>query len=243
MALATAGDFIRNAMRKLGALQSGDVPSAQEFSDFLEVLNAMIRGWSKKRFLQDIQTTSTFTWDAGSASRTIGPASTTPDFTVTARPSKVLDAQFYDSASTRTYPQDIIPKENYDAITVKNVQGIPFQIAVESGRTQLTLYAFYVPSKTFSFKVWLMSPWTEYAAVADAIGLPVEYHKAIIYNLAIDMAPELGIPPSREVILTASEELRDVKALRSEPAPIVRVARELTSAGRGNRWFNIQTGQ
>jgi hypothetical protein len=41
----TGLDFVRRAMRSIGVLQQGEVPSAQEASDALGTLNDMLQAW------------------------------------------------------------------------------------------------------------------------------------------------------------------------------------------------------
>lgn len=235
MALSTAKDFIRMAMRKNGALTQGRQPSAAESADFLESLNLLYREWSKYPGLRYAQFLRSFTWPASVASRTIGP--TGADFT-NSRIQKIINAQFVDTAGGVTYPVDIISEENYNNIEIKSNEGIPFWLCYKYSLTNGTLFPYYIPPTAMQLNLATMEPFPEYASVNDPVGLPIEYHTAIVYNLALGIASDLGVTPTREIILTANESLTSLKALKLTPPPIVLVAAPL----RRGRTFNIFSG-
>jgi len=220
--LTTPLEAIKIAMRLNGRLDSGVAPTDEEQADFLQRLNIMLSSWATKRYLLDVQQSRSYSWGANVSSRTIGPAG---DF-VQVRPIKILDCQFRDTSGA-DYPVNIIPKEQYDLLELKSVSGVPYELTVCVARDLLTLYPYYIPSAAYTILLYTLEPWGTYATVNDAIGLPPEYHSAICYNLSIALAPELGVQPTREIILTANEELMGIKNLRCNPPPQVPVARML----------------
>jgi len=231
--LTTPLEAIKIAMRLNGRLDSGVDPTTEEQNDFLQRLNIMLTTWATKRYLLDLQQSRSYTWPSGAASKTIGPAG---DF-AQVRPSKILDCQFRSSINNIDYPVKIIPKEQYDWLNVKTISGIPYELSVWVARDLLTLFPYYIPNTDYTIKLYTMEPWATYATVNDALSLPPEYHNAICYNLAIAIAPELGVQPTREIILTANEELMGIKALRANPPPQVPVARMLQARGQAKPDF------
>lgn len=237
MAVALASDIIKQAMRKLGVLRSGKTPTNQELTDYLEDLNVMLRGWSTQPGLQAVQYDRTFTWPAATTSRTIGPSGA--DFT-NARPLRFLHAAFKDGASGVVYPCTIIPKNQYDDISIPSTEGVPFELFCEWGLTNWTLKPRYVPSSALTIQLSTLEALAEYTASTNAIGFPIEYHAALIFNLALEISDEVGRQPSRQTILRAAEELTNIRNLHAVPPPMVQVARMLRVAS--DHRFNIYDG-
>lgn len=237
MALATPADFIKSAMRKHGALRSGGTPTNQQYADFLDSLNLMLRGWSKDTRLQAVQYTRTFTWAANIGSKTLGPSGA--DFT-NARPTRIINASFKDTVAGVVYPVKIIPKNQNDQIAIPATGGVPYELNVQWGLTNLTLIPYYVPAQEYQLRLSTLEPISEYTAITNPIGLPIEYHKALLFNLCLEVADDLGREPTRKMILTAQEELDSIRELHAVPPPEVPVARMLSVAS--NRRWNINDG-
>jgi len=237
MALATAGDLIKAAMRKSGVLRSGGTPTNQQNQDFLDLLNLMLRKWSKRPGLQAVQYTRQFTWDAVAASKTLGP--TGADFT-NARPLKFLEGcSFKDTGAGVTYPVDIITKVDFDMKQVPSTQGYPFQLFCQFGLTNWTLFPYFVPSTALQLNLSTLEALAEYTSIANPIAFPIEYHAALLYNLVLEISDDVGRQPSRNVILMAQEELDSITSLHSTPPPLADVAPMLRAASRR---FNIMDG-
>lgn len=237
MGVIVVSDVIKQSMRKLGALRSGKTPSNTQYADFMDVLNVMLRGWSSQPGLQAVQYNRTFTWVSGTASATFGPSGA--DFT-TPRWLRILEASFKDTASGVVYPVNIIPQTQSDRISLPSTQGIPFELYAQWGLTNWTLKPWYVPTMALQLNLATLEPLAEYTAVTNSIGLPIEYHAALIFNLALEISDEVGRQPTRQTILRAAEELTNIRNLHAVPPPLVPVATMLRVSG--DRRFNIYDG-
>ena len=69
----TAGDQINGALRLIGQLAEGEVPSAETSADALTAMNQMLDSWSAERLSVFSTQDQQFTWPASTKSRTIGP--------------------------------------------------------------------------------------------------------------------------------------------------------------------------
>jgi hypothetical protein len=235
MALTTVADLTKFALRKLGVLKSGSAPTADEQADALDALNGMLRQWSNKKYLTGQLFRRAYTWPSATVSRTIGP---TGDFVQT-RPQRILGAFLTDGSSNIDYPLVMIPQEKYNAITVKQVQGIPAWLFSQITNTNSNLFLYYVPAKAYTITLDSLEPFTEYAASTDNLSLPIDYTEGIGYNLALRLSDEYGVTPTKTTIVFAADALRDIKDQRADPIPEVVVARAL---GVRNRYhYNINS--
>ena len=114
----TAADQINGALRLIGMLAEGEVPSAATSQDALTALNQMIDSWSTERLSVFSTIDQIFNWPPSTRIRTLGP---TGDF-VGQRPIQLDDATFFRDASTNvSYGIKFINQEQYNHIAVKTV--------------------------------------------------------------------------------------------------------------------------
>ena len=118
MATATAGDQINGALRLIGQLAEGEVPSAATSQDALAAMNQMIDSWNTERLSVFSTQDQTFLWPASTRSRTLGP---TGDF-VGNRPILLDDATYFrDPGTNVSFGIRMINQQQYDGIAVKTV--------------------------------------------------------------------------------------------------------------------------
>jgi hypothetical protein len=91
MATYTAGDQINRALRLIGMLAEGELPSTETATDCLTALNQLIDSWNTERLSTFVTQDQVFTWPSGFISRTLGPSG---DF-VGLRPVLVDDATYF----------------------------------------------------------------------------------------------------------------------------------------------------
>ena len=67
------------------------------------------------------------------------------------------------------------------------------------------------PDANYTAFVDAIVPLTEFALSTTSLSMPPEYKRALIYNLAIELAPEYGISVPKEVGFIAGDSLRKIK--------------------------------
>lgn len=207
----TAGDQINRALRLLGILAEGETPSASESADALVALNQMIDSWNTERLSVFTNTDQTFTWPAGQISRTLGPSG---NF-VGVRP-VTLDDSTYVVINGISYTIDIINQDQYNAIPVKTItSSYPSSLFVGMDFPNITMYVYPVPTQGISFHFIGATPLDQPASTATVLSFPPGYLRAFAYNLALEIAPEFGIEPSRDVRNTAIFSKRNIKRINS----------------------------
>ncbi|CAB4123405.1 hypothetical protein UFOVP41_53 [uncultured Caudovirales phage] len=78
--MPTPFDIISSALKDIGALEAGEVPSADSAQDALYMLNTMIDQWSNEEMMVFNMTEIIFNVTSGVVQYTIGPNHTTPNF-------------------------------------------------------------------------------------------------------------------------------------------------------------------
>ncbi len=201
-------DLIASAMRKLGLLESGGVPTSAESADALEALQVMLRSWASEKInvfssVHETHTlvagTSSYTWGVGGAINTL-------------RPNQVIGVSILDGSGI-THPVDIISEGQYRNISTKTTISRPNSLFAQYAFPYITLYLYPVPDTAETLNLDSLKPFTEtssFTATTDTIQVPVNYEEPIIYNLAIRIASEFGKEIPREVVEIARKSFNRI---------------------------------
>lgn len=226
-------ELLNSSLRKIGALSSGETIEPTRQTEALTALQVMLRSWGSvgnKVFATVKETQSLvsgqllYTWGSGG------------DFD-SLRPNQIIGAYILDS-SGGTHPVDIITEKRYNAIALKETSGRPYDLFLHFTYPLAEVYLYPVPNTVEDLCLVSYKPFTEtdsFAAAGNTLAFPVYYEEAIIYNLAIRLAPEYGrtIPP--EIAVIAKSSLLDLTTLhaanRVEPVYIAIPAGGLFGAG------------
>jgi hypothetical protein len=213
MATYTAGDQINRALRLLGVLAEGEVPSAETAQDALMAMNQMIDSWNTERLSVFCTQDQVFTWPAGLVSRTLGP---TGDF-VGLRPVLLDDATYYrDPGTNVSFGIKFINQQQYNGIAVKTVTSTyPQVIFVNNTFPDVEMYVYPRPTRDLEWHFISVQKLDIPAGLATVLYYPPGYLRAFTYNLAMEMAPEFGIEPSQQVQRIAMTSKRDLKRINN----------------------------
>ena len=225
MATFTAGDQINRALRLLGVLAEGEVPSAETSQDALMALNQMIDSWSTERLSVFNTIDQTFLWPVGEIKRTLGPSG---DF-VGLRPVLLDDSTYYRDPQTNvSYGIKFINQQMYDGIAVKTVTSTYPQVMwinMEYPDISMTIYP--KPTRELEWHFISVQELDQPAALDTVLAFPPGYLRAFTYNLAMELAPEFGVEPSPQVKRIAMTSKRNLKRINnpddvmSMPYPLI----------------------
>lgn len=208
--MATALDLVKKSMRLCGALGQGEVPTANEATDGLNTLNAMLDSWSIDRLMVYHILQENFSWASGNASRTIGSGG---NFSTT-RPTKIESG--FTRISNQDYPFRVVDREHYDAITDKTTQSsYPEIIYYDATMATGTIYAYPVPSSTITVYINSWKQLGSLSALTTSLSLPPGYQRAIEYNLAVEIAPEYGMSVPASVMDIAVKSKAAIKRINA----------------------------
>jgi len=235
--MVSASNLINGALRLIGQLAEGEVPSAETSNDALVAMNQMLDSWSLERLAVYATQTQTFSWPANQATRTLGP---TGNFVGT-RPIQVDDSTYFVDSTGLSFPITIINEAQYNSIALKTTtSSYPQVLFVRNTDPDTTLTVYPVPTQALTWKIVSVTPLSQPALLSTTLAFPPGYLRAFRYNLACELAPEFGVEPSPRVIRIADVSKRNLKRINN-PMDVMSVPGALAGV-RGAR-FNIYTNQ
>lgn len=231
--MTTARDLIKASLRKIQVLGVGASLSPEDAADALEALNAMIASWSVDGALIYTETKETFSLTSGTISYSIGASQTWN----TVRPTKIKSG--YVTYSGYDTPIRLIGKDDYAEIVDKDVSGVPCEFYYDAGYPAGNVYVYPVPLSNMSVTLFSEKPLTAFASLNTDFEMPPEYERAIVYNLAVEIAPEYEREAPISVKRIAKTSLQLVKTQnRFNDKSIVKAGSEWVGYGE----FDINSG-
>jgi hypothetical protein len=202
----TRNQFIEAALRSLGVLALDQTPAATEYTSALVKLNALV-GEFRTKGLQIWQRSEyTMALTNGTSSYSIGTGQTFN----TPYPLHLLQAVRLDSTQGTRIPIDIIADYNFNLLP-SNSSGTPIQVRYQPGINVGTLRVWPTPDSYAASNVTILltylRPLEYFSASTDTADFPEEWVSAIIYGLAVRLAPEYGVPLQDRQLLQKEAEM------------------------------------
>jgi hypothetical protein len=199
-------DIIKAALRKLGVLSQGESPTTDQITEASFALNTMVKAWEADGMPLWAITKLAIPLTLNVNVYDIGPTKTI----VNDKPLKVIQAWIRDTASNVDVPMRILTKEEYSVLGNKTSSGKPIQIYYEPLIDYGNLYVFPTPdSNSVSYNtiyITYQRPFADINASSDVPDFPQEWYDAVIYGLALRLAPDYGIPQESRVLLGREAE-------------------------------------
>jgi len=200
MALPTVRDstdtvmsIIDGALRKLYVKVGGETTSAEDAETARLGLRAMIRTWAAAGVRLWLDDQQSVTLVAATASYTLSP-----------RTLEIRDA--YRSYNGNDTPVRVITREEYNRLPNKAAQGDPFLVWPDRQRTQTVIRVYPVPSVTQgTLSLSARRQVLDVDDLAEEVELPPEWLEAMIYNLAVRVAPDFNVDLRDDVVGMAME--------------------------------------
>lgn len=191
--MADVEDLINQAAGLIGALTQGTTLNTSELNDGFARLNILVDAWNADPLNHYSVNSEQLALSAGVYIYTMGAGGS---FSTT-RPVLIESANII--LSGLKHPMDLISKAAYDAILEYTGQmTVPRKLYSDGGYPLTTIKLWPVPSGTPTLEV--NSPFIipQFAALNTTVDLPPAYYKALLYTLAVDLAPSfrLQLDPS-----------------------------------------------
>ena len=148
----SGGKIIKRALRVIGAIGTGDNPSASEQTDALEALNGMLDAWNTEDLTVPARTKTAKVLTPGTQSYTIGEAGVID----VARPPQIVagDAMVLDGSLE--FPLTVFNGEQWAGIYQKAVTSArPSVLYYEATAPLGTIYLWQIPDAAYTLNLWL----------------------------------------------------------------------------------------
>ena len=129
----------------------------------------------------------------------------------TVAPLKVIQALRRDNLSVIDVPMNIYTYEDYNILNNKNASGAPIHLFYQPLRNTGKLFIWPLPDPAYwqvngSLYIRFQRPYQDFTTDTDEPDFPIEWNKALIYQLAYDVAGEYGVDPSVRQVLKADRD-------------------------------------
>lgn len=209
-------DLITAALRKLGVLAQGQTPSSDNLNDGSMALNMLVAQLRTDGLPLWARKTYSFSPVANTSSYDIGIGKTLN----TAYPLHLLQAYRQDSGNTTKINMEIIPNFNFNTYPTAS-SGLPIQVTYQPLVNYGKVTVWPTPdttAATSTITLIYQAPFEYFNSSTDTMDFPEQWYLAIVYNLAVLLAPEWGIPLAdrSQLIKEAMMYLEQVKAMGFE---------------------------
>ena len=185
--MAVALDIIKTAMRHIGALATGETPTADEASDGLQALNDVLETWNLEGMMVYSGLVLPFVTVAGQSTYTIGTGGNWN----TPRPIRISDA--YCTVNGTDFPIEIIGLSEYDGISLKTQQqSIVERLVYVNDYPLAKVILWPVPASVITVSLDSDTILSSIATTATAISLPPGYQRALQYATAVELTAQYG---------------------------------------------------
>lgn len=228
----TAQQLIIDSLLSLGAVSPGEIPTVNELNDCLRFLNRLIDSWNSDRLYVYTISVATFDLVAGQMTYTIG-GKPPGDFDAD-RPVKIESANIiYPSTGTALrYPLRLVEDDEWASIRLQSIPStIPTVLYNDGGFPRSTLYLWGQPAASQQLELYTWQQLSQITILGTTISLPPGYERALMYNLAVEIAPMFDGDISR-VALQAAESKA---AIQSQNVASPKLIPDQAACGTGVR--------
>ena len=245
----SATDFIKSALRLVGALRSGLNLSAAEATDCQTVLNDMLDAFSAERIMIPAVTVQTLdqnqkalTLVANQASYTLGNANENENFLL-ARPSRVERVSVMYSASQSTPVElgmEMLDDVKWQGVANKSTPSLlPQACFVDSSNAvfpDMVLYFWPVPTQANPVVLYLWTVLQLFPDLQSKFFFPPAYAEMLRFNLAVRLAAEFpcDLKKFQLVEKLAAQSKARVASINVSPKEAVCDDALLSGSGQGN---------
>lgn len=214
--MADVEDLITQAGGLIGALTQGTGLNDSELADGFARLNILVDAWNADPLNHYAISSEQHTLSANTYIYTLGSGGSFSSV----RPVLIESANII--LSGLKHPMDLVSKAEYDAILEPTgAMTVPRKLYSDGGHPLTTIKIWPVPSGTPDLEInspFIIPP---FDALNTAVDLPPAYYKALLYTLAVDLAPSFRLqldPSLPEIALDAQTQMKKPNIITSQSA-------------------------
>lgn len=213
-------DIVKRALRLIGALASGEPLPADQLKDGLEALNDLVDSWNTEKLIIYVLARNSFALTAGTNPHEIGPGVGAPGLDAP-RPNRIEQGQAWLTGGQLLgeYELEVRTKEHWARDYVSTTTGIPCALWYEMTFPVAKIWLDVKPDTVYSLILYLEQMLSQVFmdGTTTELSLPPGYKEALVFNLAIALAPEYGKEPPAAVIIGANNAKANIKRLNQKP--------------------------
>jgi len=205
--MTTALQLVTSALRKIGAVAAGEAPDADEQADALAALNQIVESWNLQGLALYRRENVAYSLVPSQQVYTIGSGANFNG----ARPITINGA--FVTRAGIDYPVEVLTQSQWNGILYKSLSSqLPSGVYYEPAYPIGTVRVWPVPLEGLTITLSVNMQISPVASIGATIALPPGYERALVYALAVDLAPEYpAVTLSQRVIDAADEALADIK--------------------------------
>ena len=237
---STVQQLIYTALRALGmGLNPGQVPNTAELADGLDILNRLVDAWGTQRLTMFTTERNVQGINAGQQTYQLGLGAA--DWNIPRPP--WLDGAGLVVSSNPTYEIPLrVLRTDKDWQYVSSVKSLsstlPTTIYMEPDFPYATVAFWPAPASANNVALYFPVPVTQFVNLSDTVSVPPGYEEALVYDLAIHLAPAWNaqVPAAVAAIADgAKASLKRANVIASMPK--MRVDRALESRKGAFDWI------
>lgn len=217
----TRDQIITDALGKVGAIDELDTPSTAQLTKGARALNAVVKNlagptgmplWAVRQVTFPMTSANTYT--IGLTGQNI----------VQPKPLKIIQAWITDNTSGFNRPLNLEAVYNFFQLGTPISTGQPVQISYLPDNLFGTFYLYTTPDaysiQNCTITVRYQRVFQDFDSSVDTADFPQEWYLALVYALAVVLAPDYGMPPNDRNILKAESKEYIENAQMAEPESV-----------------------
>lgn len=202
--MKTRDQLITDALRKCGALGDGETAASAQISAGASAINPLIKAWAAHglqiwKIERVTEPMSSFVDDSA---LTVGVGQT---IVTTNHPLKLVNAWREHTVDETVTELHIATRQRYLGNPTPTTTGTPVEVYYQPLKTTGQISLWPVPDTDWSTNGNLLLDFqvqfTETSTGSDVIDMPDHWEEALIYALAVRLAPEYGVPINERNLL------------------------------------------
>jgi hypothetical protein len=200
--MSTGLDLVTRSVKSFNGLGVGETMDGTEAQEALVTMNSMLASWQADGLMPWGELISAFNLVNGTVSYTYG----TGGVFNAARPQKINKANLIVTTQSPVLriPLDVLSYQEFAEIQLQALPGTyPSGIYPDWAFPLMTVYLAGTPGSDLQLELYTWQQLQNFAALSDSFNMPPEYEEAIIYNLALRLAPSYGLVANAALAATS----------------------------------------
>lgn len=200
----TRNQILDAAISTLGVLARGQTPDSEDYDKAAVKLNMLLAKYRTKQLPLWKRTEYTFSLQDSVSSYTIGSG----QMLSTTFPLKMLEAWAIPTGGNTPVSIELVANSEYNQLPTNTSSGMPLKMTYQPLVNRGVMKIWPVPNSSaataYTIKIVYQAPFEYFTSSSETMDLPEEYYLPLVYDLAVLIAPDWGLP------------LEDRRALREE---------------------------